>query len=260
MHRSGVFLLLFLTSCGQAPPPQVSPVEDVRSAHALTILDAQSEPQTLLIAGTRAPDDEVAPEAAREARAALDQLLAHGQVTHSPAGEPDRYSRTPSQVTLGNGDDLGRVMVERGWLMVWPRLGQEADFPLLYAAEANAREAQAGAWARGDFAVRDTDPNRLAQRLDSAQIIEGRVISTGTARDGRVFVNFGLDWRTDFTAVADGDAAARFVEAGVDLRALEGTVIRVRGWLYELNGPSLALQHPAQIELVDAPTARELPR
>ena len=85
-------------------------------------------------------------------------------------------------------------------------------------------------------------------------------MSTGAARDGRVFLNFGLDWRTDFTAVADEDAAARFSEAGMDLRALEGAVIRVRGWLFALNGPAIALRHPAQIELVDAPAARERPR
>jgi hypothetical protein len=150
--------------------------------------------------------------------------------------------------------------VEAGWLVVWPRLGQEVEFGALYAAEARARDADAGAWGQGAFVVRDPDPNRLAQHLDSAQIVEGRVISTGAARDGRVFLNFGLDWRTDFTAVADEGTAQRFAEAGVDLRSLDGAVIRLRGWLFALNGPAIALDHPAQLEIVDAPTASTIPR
>jgi hypothetical protein len=181
-------------------------------------------------------------------------------LTHIPAGDPDRYGRIPSVARTPEGRDLAVTLVEAGWLMVWPRLRQDVDFDALYAAEARARDADTGAWGEGVFAVRDPDPNRLAQHLDSAQIVEGRVVSTGAARDGRVFLNFGLDWRTDFTAVADEDAAERFGEAGLDLQSLEGAVVRVRGWLFELNGPMITLDHPAQLEIVDAPTAPTISR
>jgi len=263
MHPSGVLLfssIMLLSACGSAPPAETSAVEQIRSAHAITILGDDGQAQTLLLAGVTGPDRDAAPAAARRARAALERQIGSGGLSHSPAGDPDRYGRIPSAVRATDGSDLAVTLVEAGWLMVWPRLGQEADFDTLYAAEARARETNAGAWGEGAFAVRAPDPNELAQHLDSAQIVEGRVVSTGAARDGRVFLNFGLDWRTDFTAVAEEDAAQRFTEAGRDLQALEGAVIRVRGWLFELNGPTLALDHPAQLEIVDAPTASTIPR
>ncbi len=261
MHRSGVFLLAaFLLSCSGPAPEQPAVVERARSVHSLSITDIDGARQTLLIAGIQGPDRDQAPDAAIQARAALDALIEDAAITHSPVGEPDRYGRIPSAIMLGDGSNLAVTLIEQGWALAWPREGQEIDLGSLYDAEASARDADAGAWALGAFSIRDTDPNRLAPHLDSAQIIEGRVISAATARDGRVFLNFGLDWRTDFTAVADEDAVARFNEAGLDLMALEGAVVRVRGWLYELNGPSISLRHPAQIELVDAPQAPTLPR
>lgn len=256
----GAALTVGACADGPAPARSAAAVEQVRSAHSITILDEEGQAQTLLLAGVTGPDRDAAPEAARRARAALEELVGAAQFIHTPAGDPDRYGRTPSVVRLDGGADVGEALLEAGWLMVWPRLGQEADFDRLYAAEARARQANAGAWGPGAFAVRDPDPNRLAQHLDSAQIVEGRVVSTGSARDGRIFLNFGLDWRTDFTAVADEDAAQRFTEAGLDLRSLEGAVVRVRGWLFALNGPTIALDHPAQLEIVDAPSASTIPR
>lgn len=263
MHPSGaffVFAIIFLAACGPATPPVALQAEAVRSAHALTVIDDNGVRHTLLLAGVTGPDVDAAPDAARRARQALDNQLGSAAFTHQPVGEPDRYGRMPSRVQKAETGDLAQIMVEAGWLMVWPRLGQPADFDRLYVAESRARNANAGAWGEGAFAVRDPDPNRLAQRLDSAQIIEGRVVSTGAARDGRVFVNFGLDWRTDFTAMADAEAAQRFAARDLDLLALEGAVIRVRGWLFDLNGPSIVLDHPAQLEIVDAPTAPTIPR
>jgi hypothetical protein len=132
------------------------------------------------------------------------------------------------------------------------------SFANFYTAEAAARAETAGAWGSGAFSVMGPDPNALSQRLDGPVIVQGRVVDTGEARDGRVYVNFGLDWRSDFTATADRAARAVFTEAGMDLMALEGAQIRVRGWLYETNGPAVSLTHPAQLEIIDAPEARRL--
>ena len=48
---------------------------------------------------------------------------------------------------------------------------------------------------------------------------------------GRIYLNFGDDWRTDFTvSVAPGDNNL-FEEAGINLLSLAGQRIRIRGWL-----------------------------
>ncbi len=251
---------IFLAACGQTSSSEPAVLEQVRSVQSISITDDEGQEQTLLIAGVRGPDRDASPDAARQARQVVDDLLDQAELSHQAVGDPDRYNRIPSRVTLGEDLDLARTLVDAGWVMVWPRVGQDVPYDALLEAEATARAAGSGAWGQGVFTVRDPDPNRLAQHLDSAQIVEGRVIDVGSARDGRVFVNFGLDWRTDLTAVADEDAVERFNEAGLDLQDLEGTIIRVRGWMFELNGPSITLSHPAQIEVVDAPPKPELPR
>ncbi len=82
--------------------------------------------------------------------------------------------------------------------------------------------------------------------------------STGEARNGRVFLNFGADWRTDFTISASRATRNRFEAAGVRLETLDGAVVRVRGWLQEENGPMIILTHPAQLDIIDAPEPRTL--
>lgn len=250
---------LTLACSPSTPAGDDVPALGARSAHAFAVMGPDGGMEEHLLSGIAGPDVDLHPEAAVEARAALDALIAGRSLTLSPAGEPDRYDRTPVQARLPDGGDLAAALVETGWAMVWPRDGQAADFAGLLAAEAHARADEAGAWRRGVFTVFTPDPNTLAQQLDSAVIVEGRVVSSGESRQGRLYLNFGLDWRTDMTLSATPAVRAQFAEAGLDLATLEGAVVRARGWLYAENGPMIALTHTAQLDVVDAPQAGRLP-
>ncbi|MGJ3233084.1 MAG: thermonuclease family protein [Oceanicaulis sp.] len=247
-----------LIACTPEPEPQARPAqaERVWSGASFQIETAEGEMQSLVLAGVTAPDADRFPAAAQAARDALTARLetSGASVSVRPASDPprDRYDRLIAAARTQQGD-LAEALVREGRLMVWPRQGETLDFTPLYAAEVEARDRGAGAWGEQAFRVFEPDPNTLAQRLDGPVVVEGIVVDTGEARDGRVFVNFGLDWRTDFTATADRASRAVFDAAGLDLMSLEGARVRVRGWLYETNGPSISLTHPAQLELVDAP-------
>ena len=41
-----------------------------------------------------------------------------------------------------------------------------------------------------------------------------------------------------------------FEREGIDLEALEGRVVRVRGWVESWNGPMIKVTHPEQIEVL----------
>ena len=78
-----------------------------------------------------------------------------------------------------------------------------------------------------------------------AAIGEGRI---------RIYLNFARDWRRDFTLSIDRKNEAAFAAAGIDLRALAGKRVRVRGTLIWRNGPMIEADHPEQIELLpDSP-------
>mgnify|MGYP003650444725 CR=1 FL=1 len=114
--------------------------------------------------------------------------------------------------------------------------------------EAEARAGGVGLWADPAFQVRDTDPDRLAQDIGTVQLVEGRVLEVTRLRSGRTYVNFGLDYRTDFTVLIEADDEAAFEAADQTLADLAGQRIRVRGWLEAENGPMMRIDHPERIE------------
>jgi len=83
--------------------------------------------------------------------------------------------------------------------------------------------------------------------VDSFQIVEGLVISTAQVR-GQTYLNFGSDYRTDFTVSIARKYRKSFEQAGFDLLALEGARVRVRGWVELYNGPVMWLDHPEALE------------
>ncbi len=83
------------------------------------------------------------------------------------------------------------------------------------------------------------------------QIVEGRVEAIAEVR-GAVYLNFGSDWRDDFTAgVVRGRKAAKVANPAFDASALKGKRVRVRGWIERRNGPFIEIVHPGQIEVLD---------
>ena len=184
-----------------------------------------------------------------ESKAALIKLALNKKVTLYYGGERrDRYGRALAQVFDGDMY-LQEAMVRKGLARVytWPDTFQ--DSARLLAAEQEARSAKRGMWGLETYAIRSPEPNALAQDVDSFQIIEGIITSTAEVR-GRVYLNFGADYKTDFTVVIDSDARKKFAGA-YDPMALEGAKVRVRGWIELKNGPSIWLTHPAPLELLD---------
>jgi hypothetical protein len=120
--------------------------------------------------------------------------------------------------------------------------------PEMLALERRARSARRGIWRRGFYAIRsDGDAGRF---IGSFQLVEGRIRKVAIVK-GRGYLNFGSDWRTDFTISITRSALRGFMAAGIDPRGLEGRQVRVRGWLKSYHGPAIAASHPEQIEVLD---------
>ena len=68
---------------------------------------------------------------------------------------------------------------------------------------------------------------------------------------GTAYLNFGTDWRRDFTFRAQPDARRAFDRAGIDLAGLTGQRVRGRGWVFPLNGPMIDLTHPEALEVLE---------
>lgn len=174
----------------------------------------------------------------------------------------DRYGRLLAQVMVP-GDGGGSVWVQdrlvaAGLARVMAAGDDNTCLAGLIAHENEAREAKRGLWKSGHFAVRAAAAEDvLAGLLHSYEIVEGRVESVAAIR-GRTYVNFGADWRRDFTAVIPEKCLQQLTARtpGFDAAKLKGQVVRVRGWIDNFNGPSITVNQPEQIEIVasTAPT------
>ena len=82
--------------------------------------------------------------------------------------------------------------------------------------------------------------------------MEGRVLLADEAQ-GRVYLNFGRSWKDDVTAVIDRGALKLFSASGLDPLKLQGALVRIRGWVDDLDGPRIEITHPGQIEVLRAP-------
>ena len=191
-----------------------------------------------------------------EAKAALIGLTKNRELQLYYGGKRrDRYDRALAQVFTLNADGqrdlwIQEEMVRLGMARVytWPDTYQ--DSAALYAAEREARSVSRGIWGHDYYAVRSPNPNPLAQDVDSFQLVEGIITSTADIR-GRVYLNFGADYKTDFTIAIAKKHRKRFEKSGLDLLALEGARVRVRGWIELANGPMIWLDHPERLEVLD---------
>lgn len=190
---------------------------------------------------------------------ALEKLVLGKQVhLRLGARDRDRYGRLLAHAFLGSGDNQTWVqedLIRQGLAMAYSFPENRSCVRRLQQTEAQARAEQAGLWGKGVFRARDAaDPDSMKSLSYSFQIVEGQVADVADKR-GRVYLNFGADWRSDFTVAIAASHRKAFDGSDIDLLALAGQRVRVRGWLKPRNGPMIEVTHAEQIELLGSDAA-----
>lgn len=228
------------------------------------LLDDRSEVRLIGILAPNPPPGgaEATWPPAREARAALAALVEGASVALAFAGpKTDRFGRLRAHLLLETpGQDRRLVageLVATGHARVEPSGEAGACTAELLAKEQAARKSKFGLWRHAAYQIR---PAKLARALlkyeNSFEIVEGE-IAMAAERKRRVYLNFGQRWKEDFTLLVSGRALERFKKAGIALGALQGKRVRVRGFIEDWNGPLLRLNHPDELEIIDAGPAPE---
>lgn len=191
---------------------------------------------------------------APEAKEAISALTLGKRVALSFGGvRRDRYGRWLAHLHVMDGETpttwLQGEMLRLGMARVYSFPDNRALVTEMLAHERDARMARRGIWADPFYAIRNPDPDVLGGLLGTFQLIEGRVVAAATVK-GSVYLNFGTDWRQDFTVAIDRRALKSFTDGPLDPASLSGRSIRVRGWLSNYNGPMIKATHPEQIEVL----------
>lgn len=186
---------------------------------------------------------------ADESKAALERLTLNKRVTLSYGGaRVDRYGRALAHLHDESGTWIQGEMLRQGMARVYTFADNTALAVEMLALEREARAARRGIWNHPFYAIRDH--LEAGRYTDSFQLVEGRVRQVATVR-GRTYLNFGDDWKTDFTVYIGPKDGRRMRGAGFDPQAYEGHRVRVRGWLTWYDGPNIRVTHKEQIEVLD---------
>ncbi|WP_026987570.1 thermonuclease family protein [Fodinicurvata fenggangensis] len=162
----------------------------------------------------------------------------------------DRHGRQPSQVYLQDASDswLQGQLIRAGLAVTQAAPSRRGGQRELLTLEDEARRAGAGLWQSPR--LHPLSHGQAHKAIGRWRLIEGRVQDTAAIR-GRGYINFGADWREDFTIYLNPERLAEFEEASGPLDRLQGRRLRVRGWLVSYNGPMIELSYPEQIEVLE---------
>jgi endonuclease YncB( thermonuclease family) len=183
---------------------------------------------------------------ADQAYDALDALATGRRlkVTAVPPKE-DRYDRVRGQV-FGEDGWLQIALLRKGLARVDIAPDRTECAAQFYAAETAARDAGAGLWALPAYRVRG--PNGLSSDIGAFELVEGKVLAVDV-KGGRAYLDFGTDWRKDFTATIAPEDMKTFRRAGADPRDYAGKTVRLRGVVQLYHGPEIEIANPQQVEL-----------
>ena len=159
----------------------------------------------------------------------------------------DRYRRALAHLHDENGLWIQGEMLRLGMARVYSFPDNRTLVGRMLDLEREARAAKRGIWAHPFYRIRN--PHESGDDIDSFQIVERRVVSAAVVKGGG-YLNFGKDWRRNFTFSVRYKARQLFAKLGIDIEDLTGQRVRGRGWLKLRNGPLIELTHPEQLEIL----------
>lgn len=241
------------TASGEPPACRLPTTRTVVPVEAIDGDTIRVEGGVVRLAGIEAPKANGFGDSAQAeaARVALDRLVVGRSLSLAEVGDgPDRYGRIHAQVFLDGGPWLQAALVRSGQVRIRSLAGEESCISALFASENAARRAKKGVWAGGLYGPLRADDPSLSQRNGLYELVEGRVLSVGHG-SVMIFLDFGRNYRRDFTAMIPKPVATLFAEAGLPVEAFKGRRVRVRGVIEESGGPAVRLNHPTAIEVLD---------
>jgi len=154
---------------------------------------------------------------------------------------PDRY--------------LQSILIKAGYAILYPAPSSaftaSPHYQTLMKAEYIARRQKRGLWALEAYQTYDAkNVKALAQQTGQFVLVQGTVLNA--EHIGKtIYLNFGENWRQDFTVEIDEKAQKRFSTLDITPLNLKGQTINIRGWVDYKAGPRLELLSPYHLKIVE---------
>ena len=189
----------------------------------------------------------------------LEDHLAHKTITYLASAKTDRYQRTPAHIITNSGESVQNwfqlLIIKSGIGLFMPQPLKAShnfycdsdDLKQILQYHDQQNMAQKNRYQLTP--VYHSNSKVLWQRKGNFAIVEGAVLKTHISKN-TIFLNFGSDWKSDFTAVISADNKPSLQKHFKSISNLEGKRLRLRGFLDLYNRPSMRIDHPLQIEML----------
>ncbi len=259
MKRFLLAILVFLSVGAAAPAPTATlprGLKPLGDAAVVSVVDGDTvilnDRRQVRLVGTQAPKLPLGRKnfkawpLGEESKAALEKLVTKKTVSlRSGGAAQDRHGRVLAHLVRDDGLWIQGEMLRQGWSRVYSFPDNRAAVAEMLALEQDARAAKRGIWRHPFYAIRS--PDTVKDRVGEFEIVEGRVIDAALVKN-RVYLNFGQDWRTDFTIKIEPQARRALEKRSINPTQFKGKSVRVRGWIKWENGPMIVVNHGEQLE------------
>jgi micrococcal nuclease len=179
-----------------------------------------------------------------QATGRLEELMAKGTVTLDVCKDKDIYGRSLATVRVDN-INVNTMLLKEGLAlpMLIPPCGRPAAADVLEAAAQGALSGKGIYSLKGYGMISHLDAGEYIGEL---AVVKGKILNLHKGRK-TLHLNFGPDWKTDFTAVLFRDGQQRYSDLGIDPAALVGSEVLVIGKVKRYNGPEIIVHGPDQI-------------
>jgi endonuclease YncB( thermonuclease family) len=162
----------------------------------------------------------------------------------------DKYKRLLGYCFIKEGDEeifLNSELLKEGYAVLYTYPPNTKHVKEFIKAQREAREKGQGLWG-GYEVIRPDQADSFAGQIRS---VRGEVLSTYNS--GKVvFLNFGHDHKTDFTAAIFKNSFKYFADKGIVPEVFyKGKVVEVTGRIREYNGPEIIVNIPQEIEVIE---------
>jgi len=166
--------------------------------------------------------------------------------THVGQTAQDRHQRLLAHLVRDDGLWLQGTLLRAGLARVYSFPDNTRLVSEMLAIEEKARRERRGIWALPHYRIRDA---ARANWPDGSgfELVQGTVAKVARVR-GTTYLNFGENWKTDFTITIPARWRRNFTSAGIDLASYAGRKLLVRGWVKRRNGWMIIATHPEQLQ------------
>ncbi len=158
----------------------------------------------------------------------------------------DKYGRLLAYCFV---DDIlvNAKLLEEGFAFLHIRSPNEKYKDLFSTLQKKAQQEKKGIWKNSSIISSDEAHRYIGQ----IKCVEGEVLNIHEGQKA-FHLNFGKDWKKDFTVVIFKRDLSFFLSKGISpVKDYQNRFIRVTGLIKEYNGPEIIVSHPSAIEILE---------